>query len=181
MRIRAQKRWKLREIDALVREFLRLVARRLAANRTRGCFVVMNLARFLGKPPADIFGIANDFAQLCEHVARQPGDGVVARRALGIRRLRRRGTFATRGLGHPDLRRRDALYADVIAYRARDERVGFLPIELFRGGKPSFEAMAVRAGEVKNDHDQKTGRVRRWLTLSIESKLMRSPWLESWA
>src|SRR6266446_3819507 len=140
MRIGAQKRRQASEIDALVGELLRLVTRRLPANRTRGCFVVMNLARLLGKAPADVFGIAHDFAELCEHIARQPCDGVVTRSALGIRRLLRRRAFATAGFAYSDLRRRNALYADVIAYRARDKRVGLLPIELFRGGKPPFEA-----------------------------------------
>jgi hypothetical protein len=157
MRIGAQKRRELCEIDAFVGELLRLVPRRLPANRTRRCLVVMDLARFLGKAPADIFGIANDFAQFCDHLARQPCDGVVTRGALGVGRLRGRGTFAACAFGDTDLRRRESVDVDVIADGTNDERRGLLPIEFFGRGEPPFEAMAVRASEVKNDHDEKTG------------------------
>ena len=157
MRIGAQKRRQLGEIDAFVGELLRLVPRRLPANRTRRRLVVMDLARFLGKASADIFGIANDFAQFCDHLGRQPCDGVVTRSALGIHRLRGCSTFAARASGDPDLRRWEAVYVDVIADGTNDERRGLLPIEFFGGGEPPFEAMAVRTTEVKNDHDEKTG------------------------
>jgi hypothetical protein len=46
-----------------------------------------------------------------------------------------------------------------------------LPVELFSGGEPTLEAVAVRTAEVKNDHDEKTGRARAGLTLAIETKL----------
>jgi hypothetical protein len=135
----------------------------------------MDLSRFFGKAPADILGIANDFTQFCQHIAGQRCDGIVARGVLCIRRLRRRGTFATRGFGDTDLRRREAVYADVIADRANDERRRLLPVELFSGSEPTLEAVAVRAAEVENDHDEKTGTARAGLTLAIETKLFDLP------
>jgi hypothetical protein len=45
--------------------------------------------------------------------------------------LRGRGTFAARAFGDSDLRRREAIYVNVIADGTNDERRGLLPIEFF--------------------------------------------------
>ena len=146
----------MREVDALVAQFLRFVARRLAADRTRRRFVVVDLARFFGEASADVLRVAHDFAELQHHFRREPRCDVMARRLFRIDGFRRPCAFASGRLRYVHLRRRDALDADVIADRTRDEQRVLLPVEFLGRGEPPFEAMAVHAGEVKNDHESKT-------------------------
>src|SRR5207237_8017707 len=108
------------------------------------------------KVATDICGIADAFPQLGEHVARQPGDCVVAWRRFHVVRLLRRSAFTSRRFRDADLRGRDAVYPRVIANGARDERRLFLAVEFLRRSEPPFEPMAVCATEIEDDHDFKT-------------------------
>src|SRR5258708_24902978 len=74
VRVAGQERRQRRELDALVGERLRFLAGRLAANRARRNFVVMDLARLVRKFLADVFGVAHDVAQLRDEVGGETGD-----------------------------------------------------------------------------------------------------------
>src|SRR5438105_7855510 len=130
----------------------------------------MDFARLVRKAATDIFGIADDFTQLCEHVARQPGDCVVAWRRFHVVRLLRRSAFTSRRFRDADLRGRDAVYPRVIANGARDERRLFLAVEFLRRSEPPFETMAVCTTEIKDDHDLKNGSERGLVDAVIRRK-----------
>src|SRR5262249_4285592 len=74
-------------------------ARRLAADRARRRFLVMDLARLFGEAPADVLGVAHELTQLRDDLGGQP-ECCIARR-LFVGRFGRWRVVARGTLGAP--------------------------------------------------------------------------------
>ena len=108
----------------------RFVTRRLAADRARGDFVVVDPARFFREAAADVRRAADHFAQLREDLRGEVDHLAVLGARLVQVGARRRRVVARGGARHPHLRRRQPRDVDVVADGTGDQRGIASPIEL---------------------------------------------------
>ena len=110
-------------------------------------FLVVDLARLLGKARADVLGAAHDLAQLRDQLRRECP--AIRLRAAGRRAARWRSS----PFGHAHARRRQRARPSRTSQTGQRTRPrACWRVELLARGEPALEAVALRAGEVVDDH-----------------------------
>ena len=80
MVVAREERRQRREVDPLLAQRIGVVLRRLASDRPRRSFLVVDLARFLGETAPDVLGVADDLAELHDASASAPTPAGTRRR-----------------------------------------------------------------------------------------------------
>ncbi len=134
-------------VDAFVAQCIDFLRRRGAADLPLRRFLVMNLARFLGKRPPHILGALDNMGNQFEH-SRRIKVCILRCGCLLARRWCRR----LRSTGIDSCRSHQAADRLIAAHGTGQQMFPLLALKILTGGKPALKAMVVFTTKVKYDH-----------------------------